>query len=324
MDQSNGLAYAYVLDGQGGGRPLDWAGIRGWSPADGVLWVHLDRHGQASQDWLHRESGLDPIVCEALLADETRPRCTRIGDGVMTILRGVNLNPGAEPDDMVSLRIWADERRIISLRHRPLQAVRDVVQSLQAGDGPKGSGGFLIRLTGRISDRMAPVLENLDEVIDDLEEQVVESQTHQLRTQLGAVRRQAIALRRYIGPQREAVFQLQNEPLTWLSDQHRVRLREVGDRITRHIEDLDTLRERAAVVHEELAGRLSEQMNKNMYVLSIVAGVFLPLGLLTGLLGINVGGIPGTNSSWAFAIVCGILVFVAVVQIVAFRRLKLL
>jgi zinc transporter len=322
MDRHNGLQYAYVLDGAGGGRPLDWPGVRGCSAADGVLWVHLDRNVQESQDWFRQDAGLDPLVCEALLAEETRPRCTPVGSGALVILRGVNLNPGAEPDDMVSIRIWADEHRIISLRHRPLQATRDLVEMIQAGHGPKGPGEFLASLAGRLSDRMAPVLANLDEVIDALEEQVVETQSYQLRTQLGAMRRQAITLRRYIGPQREAVSRLQGETLAWLGEPDRARLREVSDRITRNIEDLDALRERAAVVQEELASRLSEQMNKNMYLLSIVAAVFLPLGLLTGLLGINVGGIPGTENHWAFAIVCAALVVVATIQIVAFRRLK--
>lgn len=181
-----------------------------------------------------------------------------------------------------------------------------------------------MKLVGRINARMEPVLANLDELIDGLEEQVVENQSYQLRTQLGALRRQAIMLRRYIGPQREAISRMQIESPPWLNDDHRARLREIGDRITRYLEDLDALRERAAVVQEELASRMSEQLNKNMYLLSIVAAIFLPLGLLTGLLGINVGGIPGTDNTRAFAIVCVLLVTAAVIQIITFRRLRLL
>ena len=88
------------------------------------------------------------------------------------------------------------------------------------------------------------------------------------------------------------------------------------------MEDLDSARERAAVTQEELAGRLAEQMNKTMYVLSIVAAIFLPLGLITGLLGINVGGIPGVDSGWAFTIVCLILIGIAVVQAIVFKKMK--
>lgn len=90
------------------------------------------------------------------------------------------------------------------------------------------------------------------------------------------------------------------ERVSWLTDLARARLREAADRITRYIEALDSARERVAVTSEELSNRLAEQMNANMYLLSVVAAIFLPLGLLTGLLGINVGGIPGVDSPWAF------------------------
>ena len=63
-------------------------------------------------------------------------------------------------------------------------------------------------------------------------------------------------------------------------------------------------------------------MNRTMYILSIVAGIFLPLGLLTGLLGINVGGMPGTESKIAFTVVCVFLVVVAGVEYWIFRRKK--
>ena len=100
----------------------------------------------------------------------------------------------------------------------------------------------------------------------------------------------------------------------------RAHLREIGDRTLRFVEDLDSARDWAAVAQDELNCRLSEQMNKTMYVLSMVAGIFLPLGLLTGLLGINVGGIPGVNSHWAFIVVCVILVVTATLQMLFFRR----
>jgi zinc transporter len=78
------------------------------------------------------------------------------------------------------------------------------------------------------------------------------------------------------------------------------------------------------VTQEELAARLSEQMNRNTYMLSVVAGVFLPLGLLTGLLGINVGGIPGTENPNAFVIVCVTMVVLAAAMWWFFRRFRML
>jgi zinc transporter len=166
------------------------------------------------------------------------------------------------------------------------------------------------------------VLEELDEAVDDIEEQVLTARSHDLRSRLADLRRQAIALRRYIAPQRDAMSQLLREDMKWITPLHRARLREIGDRIIRYVEDLDAARERGAVTHEELLGRLSEQMNRTMYLLSIVAAVFLPLGLLTGLLGINVAGIPFAEAHWAFGAVCAGLVAIAGVEVYLFHRLR--
>lgn len=324
MSEDDGLICAYLLDGKGGGREVGWAEVRGWKPEAGPVWIHLDRTKNDSEQWVRQRAGLDPVACEALLAEETRPRSLVVGEGLLVILRGVNLNPGAEPDDMISIRVWIDQHRIISLRFPKLRAVDDIRDSLCEGKGPNGPGDFLVELATRLLDRMSPVLENLDNELDSLEEEVVEAQSYDLRIKLGTLRRQAIALRRHLAPQRDVMSHLQTERVAWLTDLHRARLRELHDRLIRYVEDLDAARERAAVTQEELAGRLSEQMNKTMYALSLVAGIFLPLGLLTGLLGINVGGMPGTNSDIAFMVVCVLLVTLAIFAVWLFRRFRFL
>ncbi len=125
-----------------------------------------------------------------------------------------------------------------------------------------------------------------------------------------------------MAPQRDAFAKLITDKIAWFDDDSRLRLREVSDRLIRHIEDLDAVRERAAVTQEELLSRLSDQMNTRMYVLSIVAAIFLPLGFLTGLLGINVGGIPGTENPWAFLIFSVFIVGILVVQMLWFKYKK--
>ena len=88
----------------------------------------------------------------------------------------------------------------------------------------------------------------------------------------------------------------------------------------RHIEELDTIRDKVALIQEELANRLSEQLNKKMYILSIISAIFLPLSFLTGLLGINIGGIPGAENENAFYIFSLILVFIISVQLTIFKK----
>jgi len=322
MADPDSLICAYEFDGRGGARLLDWDGVRAQRPEGGWLWIHLQRDAPASREWLERESGLDEVLCEALLSSESRPRCEPYGDGVLLSLRGVNLNPNADPEDMVALVLYADAQRIVSVRRRRIMAVDSIRASIEAGRAPACSGDFLATLSEGLVERMGPVIDALEEEVADLEESLVAGRPEGIRLKLTELRSTAIGLRRYIAPQREAMSRLLGVQVAWISEVDRRWLREVSDRITRYVEDLDAARERAQIVQEELAARLSEQINRNMYVLSIITAIFLPLGLITGYLGINVGGIPGAEWRWAFLAVGGVLLCIAGFQLWLFRRMR--
>ncbi len=232
------------------------------------------------------------------------------------------MNPGATPDDMVAVRLWADNERLISTSQRDLLSIDDLVEQLKKEKGPSESADFVVSLADRLVWRMSDTVDTLEDQIAELEEQVLSEEGTTLRFDLATLRRQTIALRRYLAPERDAVSSLMNERVSWLHDVHRMRLREVSDRLIRHIEDIDAVRERAAVTQEELISRASDQQNKRMYVLSIVAAVFLPLSFLTGLLGINVGGIPGSENPTAFLPVILFLTVTVLCQILLFKWKK--
>ncbi|MGD8589696.1 MAG: zinc transporter ZntB [Chromatiales bacterium] len=320
MNQGAGLINACILDGKGGAKSLDWSGIRLWKPAQGVLWVHLNFTVEESQNWLFAESGLNPLIAEALIADETRPRCVGVADGLLISLRGVNSNPGADPEDMVSIRLFCTEQRVISTRRRRLLTIGDLVQALEQGEGPRSTGELTAMLADRLIERMGRVIGELDERTDDLEEAIIEGGDQQVRSGLLELRREIIQLRRYLAPQREALNRLALEKVAWIHSHDRLQVREACDTVTRYVEDLDAARDRAGVAYEELGSRQAEQMNARMYLLSLIAGLFLPLGFLTGLLGINVGGIPLAENPWGFLMVAVFLVVLVLVQFLIFRR----
>jgi zinc transporter len=298
------------------------AGIESWAPEQGVLWVHLDYTSEVARQWLRNSAGLEELVADALLTEETRPRATAINDGLLLALRAINMNPGAEPDDMVAIRLWIDNERVISTRERVMFSATDIAERLDAGKGPVDTADFLVALTDRIVWRINDTVDKCEDLVAELEDQVLEAGSSSLRFDLASLRRQAITLRRYLAPQRDAFAKLITEKITWFDDDSRLRLREVGDRLIRNIEDLDAVRERAAVTQEELLSRLSDQMNTRMYVLSVVAAIFLPLGFLTGLLGVNVGGIPGAENHWAFLMFILFLVVIVAVQMLWFKHKK--
>lgn len=323
MDMANGLVFSYILN-DGSGRLVGWECVRQWMPDQGVLWVHLDYADPAARAWLFEESGLDDISCAALLASETRPRIVSSVDSVLLILRGVNCNPGADPEDMVSIRLWCEEHRIISMRHRRVMAIDDIRQCIESAKGPASAGDLLALVAGKLVDRMGDVIGEIDDSADELEDLVLTAESRELRPKLADLRRKIISMRRYISPQRDVLARLQNERISWLSDIERVRIREIAERTARYVDDLDAARDRATITQEELNSRLSEQSNKTMYILAIVTAIFLPLGLITGLLGINVGGMPGTENKFAFAFVLLLLVVFACIQYVIFKKKKII
>lgn len=285
-------------------------------------WLHFDYTCEDSKRWLNEHSQLDPVVINALLSEETRPRATIVNEGLLISLRGVNLAPNSNPEDMVSIRIWLEKSRIVSSRRRLLLSVSDIVADLNLGAGPKSPAQFFVQLTERLMSRMADTINDLEDKVLAIEENILANNSFTLRSELADLRRQVIALRRYLSPQREAMQQLQSEKISLFSNDDKIRLREVTDQLIRFVEDLDSIRDRATVTQEEISNRLNEQMNNRMYVLSIVAAIFLPLGFLTGLLGINVGGIPGAENSSAFSLFIMFLVIVVAIQVWIFKKNK--
>ncbi len=315
------ILHAYELDESG--EPLCPDAIAKKLGDDCLAWVHLDARHEKTRGWLEQNvSYLDSLIIDALLAGETRPRVTEYGEGLLVILRGVNLNENADPEDMISIRLWIDPHRIISLQQRPLKAVEDLCRIIESGKGPANAGDFLVALATRLFQRMEPVILELDEATDNIEEIILEKPDIACRHSIIDTRKTAIVLRRYIAPQKDVLSTLRVIDLPWLEAKHKRAFQENQDRVMRYVEDLDAIRERAQIVKDELANIMADRMNKNMYVLSIVAAIFLPLGFLTGLMGINVGGMPGVDNDMAFWVVCAICLSFATILLCVFRFMK--
>ena len=312
-----------ILDGRGGATEIDWQTARSWAPSRSgeVLWLHLDRMYEDLDDWLIESLNLCEATAELLLSNETRPRAFRERDSLITVLRGINFNPGAEPEDMIAMQIWSDGERLITLRRRRLQTPRDIHQELLAGRGPCSAGDLFTTLAEQLVIKMNYSIVDMNDRIDEMEEDD-DTDVDELLSEIATIRRNCLALKRYMSPQHEAMLAIQKTPPPWLSEDNLSDIREIGERLKRYLEDLDVSKESAIVLQDDLNNRAQAKMNQTMYMLSIVAAIFLPLGFLTGLLGINVGGMPGVDSSNAFWITCSALVILMGFQFFIFRKLK--
>ncbi|HEY7773810.1 MAG TPA: zinc transporter ZntB [Marinagarivorans sp.] len=315
-----GLVCGYVIDQQGTATPIALDAVHLWRPEQGYLWLHFDIREPEAKRWLSERSGLSEVAIHTLVSEETRPHVWREADTLVMALRGVNLNPDAVPEDMVAVRVYADAHRLMTTRRRSLKALRELANAMQRGTGPASVAQMLAELTGELTGQLLDAIDTLEDQMDGLEEVILDEAKHQRRVHIMNLRRKCIMLRRYLAPQREALARLYIEPLSWLNERQRMQQRNIADQLVRYVESLDAVKDRAAVVQEELASRAADQLNTRMYILSLVAALFLPLSFILTIFDLQIGGIPLTEYRYGGLALGGAMVCVVATQIIIFKR----
>lgn len=310
------FVFGYVLNGRGGVEALNSAS----QSVNNPVWLHVDYSEHSAENWL-RNQDLDDVVIESLIRPDTRPRTVAMSKGILVVLRGVNTNPGADPEDMVSIRLWIEDSRIITVRQRKLFSIQDVRTSLENGKGPDNIPNLVQDLIERIADRISGFVETIEEQIAEYELKMEEGAETINRGEISRFRRQIASVRRFLAPQRDALEALYRYSKGEFKEGQTYRILEESDRITRCVEDLDLIRERTLVLQEELLNRIAQEQNARMYVLSVVAAIFLPITFITGLFGMNVAGLPGTLDTSAFwLVIIGMVVVTVIISLI--MRLK--
>lgn len=285
----------------------------------GFVWLHAE-----GMERDHRTSlpGYVPdMAANALLASETRPRCEGMGEAALINLRGTALDPMEDSDGLVSIRVWVEAKRVTSVSRRRIAALGKVDDAMRAGRLVDG-GDFVAVLAHAISIDLDPQVAALGDSLDDCEEMLGGGDIYALRRKIATLRSQAIILRRFVAPDRNALTAMAELEFGWISKEDRLHLREAADRFARMTEELEAVRERAALLHEQLTDLRAEKIDQRSLAIAVTAFIFLPLTFVTGLLGMNVQGIPFDTSPWAFWGVVGfcVLIGAAVMGWFAYRQ----
>ncbi len=310
----------FVLDKKGSLKEIGFDEINSYREKNELLWLHFNYTKDEAKEWISTKNGIDEIAVDALLADETRPRTIVLKDNLLLALRGVNLDPNSKPEDMKSIRLFISQNLIISTSRRTILSVTEMIEELKKGSGIKSSSEFIIELTYKMIDRIDDVIEKIHDRCDTLEDTIFDDKRRLQKAEILNIRKEIIVLKRFLVPQKEALIKLYNEQLSWLNEYQKIELRETNDQLIRHIEELDTVRDKVVLIQDEISNNLSGELNKKMYIMAIISAIFLPLTFLTGLLGINVAGIPGAEYENAFFIFTGILFLVVILQFTFFKK----
>lgn len=267
-------------------------------PRGAWRWVHMDLNDPGLEAWLC--NNVPESIVSAVMQTETRPRFDKRPEGVLINLRGVNLNDGAEPEDMVALRIWAARDLVVTLRRRRIMALDALRIEAETGSLPATPASFLSSLADGLTRRIETVAEALEDRVDDIEEAIFGG--HEIDSdEMLDLRQMLIKLKRYVGPQKTALSDFANAPEDWLTPEVSPYVRETANRAARTIEGLEAANDRMHVLQDHLDARADAALGRHSYILSIIAAIFLPLSFLTGLFGVNIAGMPGTAWPRAFA-----------------------
>lgn len=279
-------------------------------------WMHFDMGQDSTRAWIREH--LPEIAAMAMVQSETRPRSQGFDAGLLVNLRAINLNEGATAEDMVSLRLWMTDRLVVTGRFRKIFAIEDLRAEAESGAAAQDPASLVAAICHRLTNRIEEVSLNLEDRADALEDQILAN--HEAPPEvLADLRRKVIRLRRHIVPSRDALHVLASPDTQLIGKKQRALLRESANRMDRSVEEIVAIGDRLTAIADQIDALAANRIGRNGYVLSVVAAIFLPLGFLTGLFGMNVGGLPLVESEYGFFIVSVVMLAIGIGLYALFR-----
>ena len=166
---------------------------------------------------------------------------------------------------------------------------------------------MLIHLLRDQADVLVNIVREAVARADDIEDKLLAGRLTGKREDLGALRRVLVRLQRLLAPEPAALFRLLQRPPAWVAELDRQDLRQSTEEFSVVLSDMTSLQERIKLLQEEIAARVNEENNRSLFVLTVVTVLALPINIIAGLLGMNVGGIPLAGHPSGFWIIAGIV-----------------
>ncbi|WP_226782845.1 CorA family divalent cation transporter [Oceaniglobus trochenteri] len=282
-------------------------------------WLHMCIRHKATATFLMDVAALDDLVVDAMTAEDTRSRVRILDGGIMVLLKAMHLTDKAAPEDMVSLRIWIDDNRIITTRELDVDPIHEMRDRIRKGAGPRTPGAFLADIMDLHFDIVEPTVEALEDQVGLAEQHVTSSEMDRVCNGLTGMQQRAAGFLRHLRPQRIVLEDLLKSETGLLSPRDRDRIGENLDQLLRLLETLQDVRERLVILNEQINRLRDIQLNRTSYIFTVAATIFLPLGFLTGMFGVNLKGIPIEGHPAGFAILA-VFCVVLVLGLVGFFR----
>ena len=323
---SSGLIYGFQFGASGHGVAITAEDALQWlnQPAPtGFIWLHFNLAQASTERWLREHVQLSDVFYESLKDGSRSTRVELDDDTLVAVVNDVNYDFAFEPSDISTLWLTVGPRLVVSARLQALRSIDRLRDAVKKGITLRSSVELLAHLMHGQGDVLVNIVRVTTARVDEIEDHLLSGKLEKKRADLGSLRRLLVRLQRLLAPEPAALFRLLKMPPDWIEEPDLEDLRQSTEEFNVALSDMAALQERIKLLQEEIAGRVAEANNRSLFVLTIVTVLALPINIIAGLMGMNVGGIPLAEHSYGFWIVVAIIMtFSVFAGWFAFRQAK--
>lgn len=300
LHDNRGLICGFQLQPEGAPVAIDIGSISPLEPPDSPVWLHFNLNDGRARSWIGSCAWLPTDGREQLLSADRGAHLEASGNAIAGALTDVFSD---DPERFGFLSVYVDQNCLISGRRHPLSAVALLHKDLSGGHPIDSTPVLFNRLFNHLVAIRAKAVAEFAAAIDDAEDRVFAGEHRAVR--LGQHRRGMARLRRQMIADRHAFADFFAHPPAWWPKSATKDLRRIAGNLTSNVQDLELTADRARLVSEENDSRQIERTNRNLYFVSVAAAVFLPMTVISGIFGMNVGGLPWVEDVNGFHWVMG-------------------
>ncbi len=305
---------------------LDWLQAHRAQPGDAFLWLHFNLAQNSAERWLRLHADLSEAFYEALHDGSHSSRIEHVDDRLVAVLNDVHFDFSFDPSDLSTLWLEAAPHCMVSARRQPLRSIDRLRTAVRRGEAPRSTVELLVHLLRDQGDVLVDIVRSLNAKVDETEDGLLAGRVDGRAGALGGLRRLIVRLQRVLAPEPAALVRMLQHPPAWMGAADLQDFRASGEEFAVVLRDLAALQERIKLLQEEIATRVNEENNRSLFILTIVTVLVLPINIVSGLLGMNVGGLPlaqHPHGFWIVVALIGSITAVAAWTIVALIRRRL-
>jgi zinc transporter len=278
----------------------------------GFVWLHFNIAHTAAEPWLRAHSGLDDSFYDALHEGSRSTRIERALDTLFSVVNDITFDFAFEASDVATLWISARAHAVITVRRSPLRSIDALRTAVRRGEHVGSAVALLDHLLRDQADELQRIARQASDRVDDIEDALLAGRTDRLTLELSQLRRMSVRLQRLLAPEPGAFFRMLANPPLWVAPTDRQRLQQASEEFSVVLRDIASLQERIKLLQDESAARVAEENNRSLFILTMVTVLALPINLVSGLMGMNVGGVPLNQHPFGYWIVVSLIAMVTV------------